>query len=443
MMQKMNILRLLSKSRGSRNLLFRIFTILCRFGISARTFKHLLYRYVAITDSLGCVPTFAITAVTLKRHDKIIRELHKQGVKFAVHGYIHVDYRVVSVEQQAQHFNKAIKVFENSKIPSNGFRAPFLRINGRTPKVLGKLGFQYDSSHIINWDIIDQSKFSKQSCREYKRLIDYYIPLNAEEYLSLPRFLNGFIEIPVSMPDDEAIVDRLGIRDKKEISRLWLDILQRTYDRGELFTVQLHPERINFCDRALIDVIQQAKQYNPPIWVATLQEITEWWREREEFTLEIDPQGDTKYAVKASCSERATLLLKNCKTDLPSTEWANGYRTISARDFVLESPVRPVIGVSPDSSPAAVKFLRTEGFIVEESNQPDLYGLYLDNLAQFEEADEKPLSEKVERSEAPLLRYWRWPDQARSAVSITGDIDSITLIDFLLRIFENWRQNRR
>ena len=439
----MNIKHLLSKSRGARNLLFRITTILVRFGISAKKFQQLLNRYTAITESLGCVPTFGITAITLKRHSKMIRELHERGVEFAVHGYIHTDYKSIPLEQQTQHFCKAIKIFESSGITFTGFRAPFLRINGKTPKVLGNLGFQYDSSHIINWSVIDQTKYPKHSWREYNRLLDYYMPLNAEEHLSLPRFINGFVEIPVSMPDDEAMVDRLGITGGKEISKIWLDILRKTYNRGELFTVQLHPERISFCETALVDVVQEARKIDPQIWVATLREIAEWWNERTDFTLEVDSRDDGKYTVKADCSKRATLLFKNCEADVPTIEWANGYRSISARDFVLESPTRPVIGVSPDSSPEAVKFLETEGFIVEQSNQTSNYRLYFSDLAQFTEADEKSLSERIEQANAPLLRYWRWPNQARSALSITGDIDSITLTDFTLRIFENWRQNGR
>ncbi|UCB42522.1 MAG: polysaccharide deacetylase family protein [Dehalococcoidales bacterium] len=433
----------LSKSRGSKNLLLRIIAILCRFGITHKKFQRSLQRYAAVTRNGGSVPTFAITAVVLKRNPELIRELNRQGIEFAVHGYIHTDYRPIPLEEQVRHFKNAIDIFNGCQVSFTGFRAPFLRINGRTPKVLGSLGFLYDSSHILCWDVLDSTQYPKQAWHEYSRLLDFYMPLKAEEYLTLPKFINGFVEIPVSIPDDEAIIDRLGITDEKEISKIWLDILQRTYNRGELFTVQLHPERISFCENALSDILEQAKRLNPSVWVATLREITEWWREREKFTLEIDSRSDRKYYVKAACSERATILLKNCEADAPSTEWANGYRSIIARDFTLESPVRPVIGVSSDSSPAAVKFLRTEGFVVEQSDQPDHYGLYLDDLTRFEEADEKPLSEKVEQSEAPLLRYWRWPDQARSALSITGDIDSMTIADFALRIFENWRQSRR
>jgi hypothetical protein len=148
--------------------------------------------------------------------------------------------------------------------------------------------------------------------------------------------------------------------------------------------------------------------------------------------------------VLAGCSERATLLLKNCEAEVPVAEqWSDGYQCITERELTVKSPRRPVIGVALDSSQEAFDFLRSEGFVVERSDQPDGYGIYLNNLQNFQVTDEKALSEKIERSKAPLLRYWRWPHQAKSALVVTGDIDAITLFDFGLRILETWRQNGR
>jgi peptidoglycan/xylan/chitin deacetylase (PgdA/CDA1 family) len=439
----MKITNSLSKSRGIENLLLRIKTVLGRFGITSKRLEWRLNRYSDITGKFGCVPTFPIPAVTLRRHPELIRKPSRKGIEFAVHGYIHTDYSSLSLEKQTRHFKKAIDTFKSCQIPFTGFRAPYLRINNETPEAIANVKFLYDSSHIIRWDVVDKAKYPRQGWSAYERLLDFYQPRSAQEYLVLPRFTNGFVEIPVSIPDDEAMVDRLGITDKGEITEIWRAILQRTYTRGELFTVQLHPERISFCESALADILQQARELNPPIWIATLGEIARWWKERAEFTIEVHFEGKGTYRVKTNCSAKATLLLKNCQVSKTVAEWSSGYRSISARDFLVESPARPVIGVGIDSSPEAVNFLKSEGFVVEVSDQPADYGIYLTDLANFQETDEKPLSEAIERSNAPLLRYWRWPEQARSALAITGDIDSITLIDFVLRIFETWQQNGR
>jgi peptidoglycan/xylan/chitin deacetylase (PgdA/CDA1 family) len=432
-------LNFLSKSRGTRNLVSRIKWVLSRFRFSSGRFDSLLSRYSEVTLNLGCVPTFPITAVTLQRHPGLIREFSRRGIEFAVHGYIHIDYSQLTLEEQVRHFRKAIGVFEKCRVPFTGFRAPFVRINEQTYRAVSRLGFPYDSSRVVHWDVVDNARYTPHSLSEYRRIIDFYSSRRAQDYLVLPRSIDGVVEIPVSVPDDEIIVDRLGINDGKEISGLWRDILAQSYRGGELFVLQLHPERIMHCESALVDVLQEARRLDPPVWVATLKEIAAWWREKEKFRFEMKLAGEGRYRIRADCSDRATMLLKNCQVDVPALDWADGYRSVTARDFVLESPMRPVIGVSADYPVAAVNFLKREGYIVE-SGPPGDYGLYLDNLARFGEADEKPLTRKLEQSPAPLLRYWRWPDRARSALSVTGDIDSITLLDFFLRILENGRQ---
>src|SRR4030067_2474661 len=102
----------LSKSRGTKNLVSRIISILRRFGFSSKKFARLLNRYCAITRQLGCVPTFPITAVTLKRHPGLVRQLCGQGVELAVHGYIHIDYGVLCEEEQIEHYQKDIETFQ-------------------------------------------------------------------------------------------------------------------------------------------------------------------------------------------------------------------------------------------------------------------------------------------------------------------------------------------
>lgn len=433
----------LSKSRGIGNLTSRIISVLRRFGFSSKKFERLLNRYSAITREMGCAPTLPITAVVLKRHPELGRKLCQQGIELAVHGYIHTDYGVLPFETQVEHYRKAISTFKECRIPFTGFRAPLVQINGKTPHALQSLGFLYDSSLPVHWDVIDRTKYSKGSWHEYERLLELYQPLDARNYLVLPRLIDGFVEIPLSIPDDEVMVDRLNIHDARKIGEVWGAILDETYRRGELFTLQLHPERIAICEMALVEVLKKAGQSQPPVWIATLGEISTWWQEKERFAFTINSPGENKYRVFADCTDSATILSKNCKVNTPARNWCNGYQSIKARDFVLESPSRPVIGVSPDTSPAAISFLHSEGFIVERSEQPCNYGIYLTNLAQFSIADEKPLSQKIEKSDAPLLRYWRWPNEARSALSVTGDIDSITVTDFALRILENWWQSRK
>ena len=432
----MKLLHIFSKTRGLRNLLSRIGTVYSRFGFSSKKFQRILNQYCSLTQELGCRPTFSLTAVILKRHPELIREIRKYGVEFAIHGYIHTDHGVMSYPEQKKHFSRAIKVFNRFEIPFTGFRAPYLRINDNTFQAITDLDFLYDSSNSVNWDVVDSTELTEEARREYQRVLDYYSCPSAQKTLVLPRIINNFIEIPVSMPDDEIMMERLGITDLKKMTKIWGAVLQNSYASGELFTIQLHPERISYFEKTLANIINDSKKYNPPVWLATLGEISDWWRERGDFQFKIESDSDGKYKIKAECSERATILVKNAGVNVPVKEWFGGYQTVNSRDFVLESTGRPTIGVKPDSSPEAVQLLRNEGYIVELGERSNDYAVYLDDLEHFDKADEKALSNKIEQLDAPLIRYWRWPAQARSAVSVTGDIDSITLADFILRIFE-------
>jgi peptidoglycan/xylan/chitin deacetylase (PgdA/CDA1 family) len=432
----------LSKSRDFHALLSRVLSVLGRFSIDSGKFACRLERYCAAASALGCVPTFAVTTSIMKRHSGLVKQLCGKGAELAVHGYSHIDYGVLCGEDQTKDFKKAVDTFKGCEIPFSGFRAPFLRVNSETTDALRSAGFLYDSSHAIAWPVLNRAKYSRHSWRAYQMLLEFYQAQMADDFLALPRSTRGLIEIPVSIPDDEALVERLGIRDQKEISTVWKAILRSTYERGELFTLSLHPERFLLCEAALAETVQDARRFSPRVWIATLKEIAEWWKEKQEFAFEIEPEPGERYRLHARCSDLATILVKNCRVDAPSSAWSNGYQVVRAKDFAVVSRVPPVIGVGIDSAPAAVDFLRSEGFVVQRSERHDQCAVYLNNLSHFSSADERQLCEEIERAKAPLLRFWRWPVNARSALTVTGDIDSMTLVDFAVRLLESWRSEK-
>jgi hypothetical protein len=434
----MNITRALSGSRGTSNLISRMGTILDRFGITAGKFEDCLESYSALTTRAGCVATLPITAVILKRHPELIRRFNQKGLEFAIHGYVHIDYQQLTADAQIEHFKKAINTFDSCQVPYTGFRAPYLRYNSSTPYALSSLNFLYDSSTSIYWNVMGKGNFSHSAWNEYLRVLDYYRSHNCLDFPALPRYSGDgrLIEIPVSLPDDEAMVERLGIRDEPGITGIWSSILQETYRRGELFSLQLHPERVFICGNSLRQVIEQARKNQPPVWIATLGEIAKWWKEKDAFSFDIQPDGSGRYRVKALCSERATILVKNCQVSCLTREWSDGYQCLDPREFIVDSAKPPVIGIGLNSSPDAVRFLRSEGYPVEANPKEENYGTYFPNLDRFQTADERRLLEDINSTDGPQVRFGRWPNRTKSALSVSGDIDSITLFDFGLRLLE-------
>ncbi len=414
--------------------------VLRRFGLSPRRMESLLNRYVQTTTDLDCRPTFPVTAVTLMRNPGIIGKLSEKGAEVAIHGYIHMDHKGLSLRQQEEHFQKAMSAFQACGIPFNGFRGPYLRSNEATLEALGKLDFSYDSTEVVWWDVLKPSEHAPRKWDNYQRLLQFYEARSADTELSLPRLCNGLAVIPVSLPDDESLVGRLGIRDAARIAEVWESILEATYSLGELFTMQLHHERVPHCETALRRVLEQASRKSPPVWKATLAEIADWWKKRDGFSFRIEPKGDGTWGISAACSEDATILAKNCAVEGAAEEWTSGYTIVRSPDFTVRSQIRPAVGVAPDTPPNAIELLRSEGYLVETSSDRQSYSIFFDSLANFDRSRERSIVDAIEKSEAPLVRYWRWPNGAHSALAVTGDVDSLTLIDFFMRIVEVWQQ---
>jgi peptidoglycan/xylan/chitin deacetylase (PgdA/CDA1 family) len=278
----MNIPKFFYKSRGVENLLKRIPTLFHRFGFTSNKIEKALTAYVEITRRFGCFPTFPITATTLKRHPRMIQKLQTKGAEFAIHGYVHTDYSQLSEEEHHKHIKKAIEIFDRFGISFQGFRSPYLRWNGITQNAIRQFPFLWSSHQVMVWDVIDLQNYPRASQEAYKKVLKLYNPSKASENPVLPIIKDGLIEIPVSIPDDEALVDRLGIRNPERIFEIWKKILDETHKRGELFVLQLHHERIPACRKALENLFQHGKKLTPPVWMATLSEIAQWWKVREK-----------------------------------------------------------------------------------------------------------------------------------------------------------------
>ncbi len=426
----MNILNTSVTHPSLWHLIIRFFKILKRYGLSSKKMQSNLELYLAILEKYGVPSSFSVTAKVLSKHSKLINQIMKKGVEFAVHGYRHIDYSRLSEEEILRHLKKAVKIFQDHDIPFFGFRFPYLRYNNKGTDILGNL-FRWDSSHTISWNGLEKTEFGKRKWQHYETSLNQYNYKNSDKYRSLPRFRSDILELPVSLPDDDLLIDRLGIKDGKTLFQIWSKILRAAYIRGELLVLQFHPERIPIFRDSLESILQTAKELYPKVWISSLSDIYEWWKEKENFTVQLNCKGNREYEVDVSCSPRATLLVRS--NYLEKEQFYNGFRLIRERTFLMKSPKCPVIGIPKDSSPELLPFLKNEGFVFEISEQKEQYSLYLDNFTKFSEKDEMKALEIIDNSNFPLIRFWRWPDKCKSCLSITGDIDSITLYDFFDR----------
>jgi peptidoglycan/xylan/chitin deacetylase (PgdA/CDA1 family) len=337
-----------------------------------------------------------------------------------VHAYTHVDLTTLSYEEQARNIELAVHTFRGHGIPFTGFRAPYLHWNEETMRVVETYQFLYSSNQAVFWDVLDVEALSPREKEGLDRGLEFYKPWRAEEVVVLPFKKRGFVEIPVSLPDDEILLDRMYIHDAEALGKVWARILDRSHERGELFTLQLHPERIDFFASALGGLLADCRNRRAGVWIATLGEIADWWNRKHDNSATLVDMGD-KVRVTVKVCEGTTVFIRENGSE----------RRVEPGEIDMPGGKRTCVGVSPGSDRRAVQLLRDKGYIIEVGADPDDYVIHLGKLGDGDVLDS--LAE-LDGFPGPLVRFGTWPHGNRSALAVTGDIDAVTIWDFLNRL---------
>ncbi len=424
------------KSKGLIGFILRIGMLIRRFDIFGKKMKNAVLEIEQIGKKYKYRPTIIVPALVLKRHRKLLNRLLDANLEFAIHGYTHKNFKPLSLHEQVSEIQKAKDVFNELGIPACGFRAPYLSWNDYTNEAVEKNQLLWESNETFMWNGFRDLKASKLGYFKEKAVHVLYSPLNAEKNVAIPHLKGRIVCIPVALPDDEILVDRLGIKDSETISQLWLEIMEHTYERGDVFTLQLHPERFCICQKAMEALLQRATVYSKPsIWITSMREIAEWWKEKSQFQFTLEAIPERGYRVRCECTDRAVILCRNLSSEVSKTPFHQDYSIIEEREFFIESGnLKPCIGVHPRCSKMLREFLTDEGFCYEASDKNSKYSLFLNEYEAFARKNEMDLLSRIAENPNPIVRYWRWPAGMRSAFVTTHDLDSVTITDFLLRL---------
>jgi peptidoglycan/xylan/chitin deacetylase (PgdA/CDA1 family) len=422
----MRVLSVAAKGKGPLNFVRRAEVIGARYGFGPRRMDRRLAAIHAILERYGYAATLPVTAAAVERNPSVIARYAALGIEFAVHGYYHVDHTGLSEGEQRDQLAHARRLLETNGVRVAGFRAPYLRWNRATLGAARESGFLYDSSRAMYWPVDPPLESAT-----YRRALAFYGAVPTTDNPVLPRTVEGIVQIPYCLPDDEAVVDRLRLATPEAIAELWLAMLRASHERGELFTLGLHPERIEACLPGIVAVLEAARAARPPVWVARLEEIARWWRGRAATTVAVGDRGSGELHVSIRGPKGLTVLARN--VEVPGSEpWADGYVRARGTEFDVRAECRPFVGVHPTSPTSLMAFLREQGFIVEVAESRGAYPFFL-KRKHFCRGDERSLLADLEAGEFPNVRLGRWPDAARSALSVTGDVDALTIWDYAFR----------
>jgi peptidoglycan/xylan/chitin deacetylase (PgdA/CDA1 family) len=447
----MNLVAFSLRTKGLHNFLRRLWTVFARFGLSERRIAQALRTLITTVQAYDAYPTFFIPAVVLQRHSRLIKALAAEGTEIGIHGYVHNDYRTLSSAEQDRQTRLAMATFQEMEIPFQGFRNPYLGWTEEALGIFAALGFSYESNEAVLHEVIPLETLSPAILLGYKKSLQLFQAIPPGRYTLRPHIEQGLVRLPTSIPDDEMLYDRLRITDPQEIGQIWSNIMYTVYTFGGLYTLNLHPERGMLCKEALDRLLDRASHLPESVWITRLEAIADWWRERSRFRFEITALSAGRWRVQITCSPRAwiesqglTLEQEEERADAPTDQSATGTPAGQVRRWIVRAARCPCIALSP-TTPAAVKdFLHEQGYAVMRASESAAheYSLYLDlpeGLGLTRQAQRERCSallEEIERLEAPLLSFACWPAPHRAALAISGDIDSITIQDFFLRIIE-------
>ena len=421
-------LRVALQGKGPGAFVRRAWSINRRYGLTAAKMDRAIGRLVEIAAAFEAPLTLPITAVALARHPTVAQKYQAQGVEFAVHGYAHIDHTLLSLAEQEGHLRQARQVFERAGIKAAGFRAPYLRANADTRAALAAAGFVYDSSDSVVWEVA-----ARHQTERYRRALAFYGAQPATDRRALPWLdASGLVRIPYCLPDDEALVERLHWASSAEMAQVWPDLFSRIHQRGELFTLGLHPERAALCAEGLTAAPEAVREAGAAVWRARLGEIAAWWRARARATVRLTWHGELGH-LSVEGPPGTTLLVRGLEVRTATVPWSDGYRRATELPCVVRTDRRPFIGLLPQADPALGDLLRQQGYIVETTDVPDEYTYVLERRT-WSPADGRRLLAQIEGDAAPLVRLGRWPHGARSAFCITGDIDALTVWDYIQRL---------
>jgi peptidoglycan/xylan/chitin deacetylase (PgdA/CDA1 family) len=417
------------KTRQLDKSVARAVSIGWRYGSDSRNFTSALGGFVDLTSAFHVKPTFPVPAMVLHRHPQVLMGMagRGSGAELAAHGYAHLDYTGVRDSEVEQHLLSAKSIFRMHGFDRIGFRFPFLRRNPGLLAELDKHSLTWDSSEVLNWDILERGDCTGSAWDAYKRILETYAPLPASGARSLPYFIGNLVEIPVSMPDDDVLIDRMNIRDSGRLSSVWDVMLMEAWRREEALVLQLHPERYPIFRGALLRLLRHARGLGN-VWTASLGEIAEWWKERSLLRFEF--RNLSRHETEISChgSSRAGLYFRS---PMPVEMRAITTGSRAPLRWRVAGRVRPWVGISldvPDSG-ETVHELKRQGVIYQRSASDIGFACYISSEAGSVGATKRILGQFTEKT----LRLGAWPGGNRCAFSVTGDIDGLDIWDFWSR----------
>ncbi|MEN6571509.1 MAG: polysaccharide deacetylase family protein [Anaerolineaceae bacterium] len=422
------------QKRGLAFVFKRAKRLTARYSMTPHKAIMRISRCVEELSAQGCSPTFFVPAVVVGRNLQFLKVLQDCGCEIGVHGFQHVDLTSYPPAKSSEKLQRAAEFLLMNGFKMEGFRCPYLSSSEALIRQLPPRLFNYSSNRAIAWHTDGHGEAQERIL--YSTIERFYHPLAPNAHMRLPWLQDGMVEIPVCVPDDMQLYDGLNFSGE-DISAAWVNLLKETHRRGELFNLMFHPELSEFFEAPFLEVLHAARLLDGRVWVTRLQDVGRWWRKMSRFGVSFIKNGGT-WHLQLSCDPQATILIRGLDLEVRSQHWDGRYQRLPAPDVQVHGGLLPFIGLAEDVPEWAGESLQRMGYIVLNGEEGRDCCTIIDREFFTDLDNEVALNRKIEQLEIPLIRYWPWPDGARSALCLSGDLDALSLMDYSTRLLPDW-----
>lgn len=218
-------------------------------------------RILRILEGNGVRATFFVPGMTAELHPDAVRGIRDAGHEIAHHGYMHERVTRATEEQEESFLLRGLDALERiAGVRPTGWRAPMWETNYRTPTLLARHGFEYDSSLM---DADRPYRLAVGPEPDSPTLIE--IPIHwglddGEQYAWLPDIWEG-----------------ATIKSPAKVLEMWTLEFEATLAEGQCLVLTLHPFLSGRPSRAAaFESLLERIVATPRVWVPTASELARY-----------------------------------------------------------------------------------------------------------------------------------------------------------------------
>jgi peptidoglycan/xylan/chitin deacetylase (PgdA/CDA1 family) len=218
-------------------------------------------RLLRMLDRLKLRTTFFVPGWVADTWPDVIRSIRDAGHELGHHGYLHESVRGVDEETEVRYLQRGFAALDEVLgIRPIGYRAPSCDMNYRTPSLLAREGFRYDSSLM---DSDHPYRLAGSAGPEAPSLVELPMHWSLDDW-NRYNYVPGFTSnSPIGRPS--------------EVCAAWGEELEAIVEVGGLFALTMHPFISGRPARAeaLERLIERAAAIDG-LWLATGEALATW-----------------------------------------------------------------------------------------------------------------------------------------------------------------------